>query len=103
MNKWVKRGLIGVGGVVGLIAVVGGVFVFTQVSAFNSSVARRYDDVPFPMVPARSTDPKVLERGKHLIDSVGGACSASDCHGADLGGGNVIKMGPLGEIQAPNM
>ena len=51
---------------------------------------------------ARSSDPAVLERGKHIAESIG-ACSSKDCHGGDFGGGEPIKMGPLGTMQAPNI
>lgn len=32
-----------------------------------------------------------------------GACSSKDCHGADLGGGNELVMGPLGVLNGPNI
>ena len=44
----------------------------------------------------------MLERGKHIAESIG-ACSSKDCHGGDFSGGEPIKMGPLGTMQAPNI
>jgi hypothetical protein len=44
----------------------------------------------------------VLERGKHITESIG-ACASKDCHGADLGGGKEIKLGPLGTMRSPNI
>jgi mono/diheme cytochrome c family protein len=58
-------------------------------------------NLPLPAF-TRSTDPAVLERGKHLAESIG-ACASKDCHGGDFGGGEPIKMGPLGTMQGPNI
>ena len=44
----------------------------------------------------------MLERGKHIAESIG-ACASKDCHGGDFSGGEPIKMGPLGTMQAPNI
>ena len=79
-----------------LLAAAG--FVFAQVSAFDASLAKVYD-VPPPAIAA-STDPAVLERGKHLAESLGG-CQA--CHGNDLGGKPGEAMGPIGVLPAPNL
>lgn len=70
------------------------------VHAFDSSMAKVYS-LPLPQV-ARSSDPAVLARGKHLAESIGG-CASKDCHGNDLGGGNPLDMGPLGTLQGPNV
>src|SRR6187455_346972 len=90
--------------VVALIVVIavigGGAFAGYQVHAFNGSMGRAYD-VPLPQI-ARSTDAAVLERGKHLAESIG-ACASKDCHGADFGGGELIKLGPLGTMTGPNI
>lgn len=100
MHSWVKRGFVGVGSVLGIAAVGGGAFVYVQTSAFDASMAKVYD-VPLPSV-TRSTDAAVIERGKHLAESVA-ACTNSDCHGADLAGGKTISIGPVGTITGPNM
>jgi hypothetical protein len=90
--------------IVGLVIVaallIGGGWAGYQIYAFNKSMARAYD-LPLPAI-ARGTDAAVLERGKHLAESIG-ACAAKDCHGGDFGGGDPIKMGPLGTMQGPNI
>ncbi len=100
MRKPLKTILIGVGALFGVLVVGAGGFVFAQTRAFDASVQKKYD-VLLPIV-VRSTDPKVLARGKHLTESVG-ACSTADCHGSDLAGGTTIVMGPLGNVTGPNI
>jgi cytochrome c553 len=96
----VKRILLGVGGLVGLVVVGGGAFVGFHVHAFGASLDKVYE-VPLTKVE-RSTDAAVLARGKHLAESVA-ACANSDCHGADFGGGKTADIGPLGKFTAPNI
>jgi hypothetical protein len=100
MNRWLKRGLIGVGAIVvcGISALA--VYAKTQSSAFDASMAKVYE-VPVPAV-ARSTEPSVIARGKHVAESMA-ACATRDCHGTDLGGGKPIAMGPLGTFTGPNI
>jgi hypothetical protein len=86
--------------IVGVVVVVAGVFVYMQCRAFDASMARVYD-FPVPNV-TRSTDPAVIARGKHLVESVAG-CASALCHGPDLGGGKPIEMGPLGTVCGPNL
>ncbi|MBM4361364.1 MAG: cytochrome C [Deltaproteobacteria bacterium] len=100
MNGAVKKLLLGVGALVATVGVGGGAYAWTQISAFDESVARKYD-VPLPAITL-STDPAVLARGKHLAESIG-ACATSDCHGTDLGGGKPLEMGPLGVFTGPNI
>lgn len=97
---WVKKVLIGVGGVLGVAALGGGGFVFLKVSAFNSSMDKVYD-VPLPQVE-RTTDAARLARGEHLAHTIT-PCLDSGCHGKDLGGGKVEEMGPIGTFSAPNI
>jgi hypothetical protein len=96
----VKRILKWLGVLVVIALVVGGGFVVTQVMAFNGSVSKKYD-IPLPTI-TRSTDPAVLERGKHLVQSVAG-CGVRDCHGNDLSSGPVTDIGPVGSMQAQNI
>jgi cytochrome c553 len=96
----VKRVLKWLGVLIALVLVVGGGFVASQVMAFNGSMAKKYD-VPLPKIE-RSTDPAVIERGKHLAESVAG-CAIGDCHGADLSGGKVTDIGPIGKMIAQNL
>jgi hypothetical protein len=83
-----------------LVAFGGGGFVYWQCSQFDASMRKVYD-VPVPSV-TRSTDPAVLARGEHLVRSIAG-CGANACHGADLGGGSPIVIGPLATLVGPNI
>jgi mono/diheme cytochrome c family protein len=95
-----KKVLIGVGAVIGLVAIGAGGFVYVQTSAFDASLEKVYD-VPVPNVQ-RSTDPVVLARGSHVAHSLA-PCAVSDCHGKDLGGGKSIEIGPIGTFTGPNI
>ncbi len=95
-----KRILKGLGAVIVILLIAVAGFVGLQVRAYNSSMATVYG-VPAPKIE-RSSDTAVLERGKHLAESLGG-CATADCHGADLGGGKPLKMGPLGTLTSPNV
>jgi mono/diheme cytochrome c family protein len=97
---WVKKALIGVGGLLGVAGLGLGGFVFLKVSAYNTSLDKVYD-VPLPKIE-RSTDPVVLARGEHLAHTIM-PCADSGCHGKDLGGGKTTQMGPLMTLVAPNI
>lgn len=97
---WIKKALLGVGGLVGVVALGGGAFVWSKVSAYNGSLEKVYD-VPLPQVE-RTTDPAMLARGEHLAHTVM-PCADSACHGADLGGGREEDIGPIGKFVAPNI
>ena len=100
MKRTFKR-ILKVLGIVVVVALLGGgAWAGYQVHAFNSSMGRSYA-LPLGQI-ARSSDPAVVERGKHIAESIG-ACSSKECHGADFSGGEPIKMGPLGTMQAPNI
>lgn len=101
MKKIIKRVALGFVALVVLSAVAFGIFVGVQASAFDASMAKVYDDKPLDNI-ARSSDPAVIARGKHVVDAVAG-CSSKDCHGADLAGGNTLVMGPLGKLTGPNI
>ena len=100
MGRWVKRlaKALGVSLAVGAAGL--GIFTYANASAFDASMAKVYD-VP-PMAVAASKDPAVIARGEHLSRSLAG-CATHDCHGADLGGGRVIAMGPVATFAAPNI
>jgi hypothetical protein len=100
MKIWLKRIGIALGALVLLVALVGGVFVFLKTSAFDSSMNKVYS-VPILKIE-RSTDPIVLERGKHLFEAIM-PCGVGDCHGPGLGGGKQMDMGPLGTFAGPNV
>ena len=97
---WLKKALIGVGGLVAVAGLGLGGFVYTKVSAYNASLDKVYD-VPLPKL-TRTTDPVLLARGEHLAHTIM-PCADSGCHGKDLGGGRVTPMGPLGTLVAPNI
>jgi mono/diheme cytochrome c family protein len=82
-----------------VLLVAGGYVAFT-VNAYGRSMSQVYE-IPLPTL-ASSTDSAVIERGRHLAESVAG-CATADCHGTDLGGGNTIEAGPVGSITAPNI
>jgi len=94
----IRRILKWVGAILLLAAVGLGSYVLWQAHAFNTSMAKVYD-VPLVEV-SHSTDPAVIERGKHLAFALG-ECTA--CHGENLGGGREEKFGPLGRIVYPNV
>ena len=100
MKPIVKKVLLGVGGVIGVVVVGGAAFVGYEVHAFNASLEKVYD-VPVPTM-ARVTDPALLERGRHVAEAIA-PCANSDCHGTDLGGGKTMDVGPLGKFTAPNI
>jgi hypothetical protein len=101
MKRWLKR--IGLGLVVLILFVLAGAGIYakTQTSAYDESMEKVYD-VPIPKGFDHSTDPVVIDRGKHLASAFA-ACALGDCHGPDLGGGRSISAGPLGTITAPNI
>lgn len=100
MKPLLKKLLIGVGATLGLVVAGGGAFIWTQTSAFDAAMDKVHE-VPLPQVTA-STDPAVIERGKHLAYSLTG-CAADKCHGVDLAGGDPISMGPVATLVGPNI
>lgn len=98
MRKRIKGVLKGLAIVLALAVLSIGGFVCVQARAFDASMARVYD-VPVPTIE-RSNDPAVIDRGKHLADSLG-ACTL--CHGQNLGGGRVEPLGPMGTMVIPNI
>ncbi len=93
-----KKILLGGLAVILVVLVAGGGYVFSQVQAFDASMATVYD-LPAPQVKV-SSDPQVIARGQHLAESIG-ACI--DCHAKDLGGKIMADMGPLGIIYTSNI
>lgn len=97
---WLKKALIGVGGLIGVVALGAGAFVYSKVSAYDASLDKVYD-VPLPKIEL-SADPVRLARGEHLAHTVM-PCADSACHGADLAGGRAEDIGPIGTFVAPNI
>lgn len=100
MKTWLMRLGVVLGAILLLSGLGLGVFVYLQTSAFDASMRQVYT-VPLPNLE-RSSDPAVIARGAHLTQAVV-ACSAQDCHGANLSGGKTVSMGPLGKITGPNI
>ncbi len=100
MGKLGKKILIGVAAAIGLVLLGTGVYGFRLVADFDASLEHVYQ-VPIPVV-TRSTEPAVVARGKHLVESIG-ACATRDCHGTDLGGGKLLDLGPIGTVSGPNL
>jgi cytochrome c5 len=95
-----KRVLVGVAVAVAIAVTAVGVFAGAASSAYDASLDKVYD-VPVPAV-ARSIDPAVIARGRHVVEAIAG-CASAHCHGADLAGGRTIELGPLGKITGPNI
>jgi cytochrome c5 len=96
----IKRVFLGVSVTLAIAATAVGVFAGVESSAYEASLDKVYD-VPLPEV-ARSTDPAVVARGKHVVEAIAG-CTSASCHGPDLGGGRTQEMGPLGKFTGPNI
>src|SRR5687768_11761998 len=93
MNRWLKRGLIGIGVLVGLA----GGSVALLASKFSSDMNEVYDvRLPALAVPTSSA---AITRGAHL--ALIGGCR--ECHGDDLGGKKMIDKPPIGRIVATNL
>jgi hypothetical protein len=99
MQKFKRIALVVVGVLVLLLVSVAA-YAFVQARAFDASMDKVYD-IPVPAV-AKSDDPSIVARGKHLAESVAG-CTTPDCHGSDGAGGKVMSMGPLGTLVGPNI
>ena len=95
-----RKLLIRSGILLGLVIVLLGGYVGAVSAKYGGSMAKVYD-IPLPALE-RSTDSLVIERGRHLAETVA-SCAAADCHGADLGGGATIEAGPVGTFTAPNI
>lgn len=95
-----RKLLIRSGILLGLVIVLLGGYVGAVNAKYGGSMAKVYD-IPLPAIE-RSTDSLVIERGRHLAETVA-SCAAADCHGADLGGGTTIEAGPVGTFTAPNI
>jgi hypothetical protein len=95
-----KKILKGFGLVLLALVMLAAAYVGVEALLYNHSISRVYA-IPLPRIE-RSSDPAVIERGRHLAASVAG-CATADCHGADLGGGKATEAGPIGTIVAPNI
>jgi hypothetical protein len=99
--RFFKRALQVAGGLLVVLAVAVGLFVYVECSKFDASMDKVYA-IPIPDV-TRSSDAAVVARGKHLVESLAG-CGSDDCHSPDLGGAHrAVEVGPLGVFTAPNI
>ncbi len=94
MKRWIRNTLIGAA----TLAAVPTGYVLFQGRAYDQSMDKVYD-VPLREI-ARSTDPTVLARGKHLAETM---MPCLDCHAEDLAGGHVEDVGPIMVVGAPNI
>jgi mono/diheme cytochrome c family protein len=100
LKRILKKAALAVVALLVIVGAGGGIYACSKASTFDASMEKVYD-VAAPSI-TRSTDPAVIERGKHLASSVA-PCAASKCHGVDLGGGESFSMGPLATITGPNI
>lgn len=96
MNKWLKRGAIGLGGVVALALGLYGVVAAKASSRLSQKFETHRIDLPLPS----ASDAAAVERGRHLVEARYG-CNA--CHGPNLGGGVMIDEPPIGRVLGPNL
>ena len=87
-----------VGVVAGALAMgLGVAFIYVNVR-FSARESRKYDvKVHVAAIPS---DPAVLERGRHLVETIG---NCAECHGSDLGGSIFMDDPTLGRLVAPNL
>jgi len=100
LKIWAKRfgkgaAVVGIGAAISASA-----YAYTQASAFDASAEKVWSIRPVEL--SRSTDAAVIARGKHLAEAVA-PCATAHCHGADLGGGQIADIGPVGTFTAPNI
>jgi hypothetical protein len=100
VKRILKRVALGLVALVFVVVSGVGIYACVQTRKFDASMETVYTVGPLPF--ARSTDPAVIERGKHLATAVA-PCTASKCHGGDLGGGETMAMGPVATLTGPNI
>lgn len=89
--------LLGFVGFVGLIVLGYGGLYFASTGALAQTHELEVAAIEIP-----EGDEDAIERGDYLVNSVMG-CAHSDCHRADLGGGDVMNAFPVGLVYAPNI
>lgn len=93
MNKWLKRALMGLGSIVGLIAMAFGTIFFVSESKMNEKV-----DVQV-VAPTLPTGADALAEGKRLFLARG----CGDCHAEDGAGTVILDAPPIGTIVGTNV
>lgn len=95
MGVWLRRIGIGLGVVIGVVALVAaGAYVY------GGSLGSRTLSAPTERRLTGTPDSALVARGEHLATAIG---KCVECHGVDLGGTAFINEGPLGRIPAPNL
>ncbi|HEX6644591.1 MAG TPA: c-type cytochrome [Gemmatimonadales bacterium] len=95
MAKRIVRGLaIGLGALVALL-VLGAAVVY---GVSSSRLSKQYEVDPETV--ALSSDPAVIERGRHLASA---RLGCTGCHAQDLGGSVFIESAAFGRFVAPNL
>lgn len=80
------------------VVVVAAAFIAVNVVLFDRSTRKVYD-ISLPSVVV-STDPAVIARGRHLVDSLG---KCRQCHGESLNSGEDVAHGPFGVTRGGNL
>jgi len=93
-KRTLKRIAVGFAALVALALIVGGV----QIFRFGRAADAISDIQPLSVVA--STDSAVLERGRHIVSSIGGC---TGCHGPALAGGKPEEIGPIAVMSPPNL
>ena len=94
MNKWIKRTLYVLGGVVGLVACA-------AASVYGLSERRfRKSYTVSPETIALSDDSATLARGQHLATVIG---KCVGCHGDSFQGAAMFDAAPMGRLVALNL
>ena len=94
MNKWIKRTLYVLAGVVGLVACAAASVYGLSERRFRKSYTVTSETV------AVSDDSTTLARGRHLATVIG---KCVECHGESFQGTAMIDAAPMGRLVAPNL
>lgn len=94
MNRWLKRILIALGGLLGVV-------LLAAAAVYGASSARLRRTMSFASAAvAVPTDAASVERGRHIVAAIS---KCGDCHGDDLGGKVFIDDPAFGHVVAPNL
>jgi mono/diheme cytochrome c family protein len=94
MNRWIKRLLYAVGGIVTLLLITAaGVYGYSE-----ARMRKQYDLTPTPLVIG--TDSQIVARGQHIVQTFGGCV---DCHGENLAGMVMMSDPAMGTLSSANL
>ena len=96
-RSWIRRGLWGLGTLLGVVAVALGALLATAWWRSQAALSRVYEvaDAALP----RPTDAAALAHGRHLFDTRG----CGECHGERGEGRLLFDAGPVGRIVPANI